>query len=120
MTGHREGRLASLGTVEEIIDWIKSKLIENNCTDAYCGMANGGDILFGKTVISLRKQGYDIKLHCILPCKDYNKSHLDCDILKENSDSFEYLSEDFYKGCDNTRDQKMVEECEILLALCIV
>lgn len=117
LTGHREERLKNLGTEEEIYGWLNKVVLKNNCTDAYCGMANGGDIMFGKLIVSLKKSGHDIKLHCILPCKDYNKTHPDYELLKQNADTFDYLSEEFYKGCDNARDEKMVEECDTLIAL---
>lgn len=117
LTGHREERLPNVDNQDEIIKWIRMKLIENHCTDAYCGMATGADIIYGKIVIMLKKEGYPIKLHCILPCKDYNITHPDYLYLKENSDSFEYLSEEFYRGCDSERDKKMINECEILLAV---
>lgn len=117
LTGHREERLRNLGTEEEIYGWLHKVVLKNNCTDAYCGMASGADIMFGKLIIQLKQLGYNIKLHCILPCKNYNKSHPDYELLKKNADTFEYLSNEFYKGCDNARDEKMVEECDILIAL---
>lgn len=117
LTGHREERLKNLGTESEIYGWLRKEVLKNNCTDAYCGMASGADIMFGKLIIQLKQLGYDIKLHCVLPCKDYNKSHPDYEFLRENSDTFEYLSKNFYKGCDNARDEKMVADCDILIAL---
>ena len=58
-----------------------------------------------------------MKLHCVLPCKNYNSSHKWYDTLKEVADEWVELSEEFYKGCDNVRDQYMVDHSDKLLAI---
>ena len=58
-----------------------------------------------------------IKLHCILPCKDYNSSHKYYKFLKLKATEWVELSDKFYKGCDNVRDQYIVDKCDVLLAI---
>lgn len=116
LTGHREERLKKLGSEQEIKDWIKEMCINLKCTDAYCGMASGGDMLFAKTIIEF-KQEENIKLHIIMPCQNYNSKHKDYNYILDNCDSIQYTSDYFYKGCDSVRDQMLVDKCDVLLAL---
>ena len=46
----------------------KEHIIENNVTDVYTGMALGVDTVMAITVLELKDAGYDIKLHCVIPC----------------------------------------------------
>ena len=109
---------------QQISDWILHQLIEanklsvikNESLDLYCGMASGCDMVFG-FISTLCKLAPKARLHCILPCKGYNSSHQYYEILKENADEWVELSDEFYKGCDNARDQYMVDHCGVLLAI---
>lgn len=74
------------------------------------------DIAFG-LVGTILKEGLGCKLHCVLPCKNYNSSHKLYNSIKEHADEWVELSDEFYKGCDNVRDQYMVDHCDILLAI---
>lgn len=123
LTGHRPERLGydknSYTTTEwvRIIDWLRLAITMNKVTDAYCGMADGCDIVYGIAVQSLKKEGYPIKLHCILPCKNYNSSNPWYNVLKEVADEWIELSDEFYKGCDNVRDQYMIDHSDELFAI---
>ena len=79
-------------------------------------MASGCDMVFG-FISTFCKLAPKARLHCILPCKGYNSSHQYYEILKENADEWVELSDEFYKGCDNVRDQYMVDHCDVLLAI---
>ncbi len=124
LTGHRPQRLG-LPDDETSIEWLGiehwlimqiAKMSEGEAVDLYCGMASGCDIAFGY-VGSIIKGGFDCKLHCILPCKNYNSSHKLYNQIKDAADEWVELSDDFYKGCDNVRDQYMVDHCDVLLAI---
>jgi len=123
LTGHRPERLGynkdNFSTTEwiRLIDWLKLALIELKVTDIYCGMADGCDIAYGIAALALKDEGYSVKLHCILPCKNYNSSNPWYNILKEDADEWIELSEEFYKGCDNARDQYMVDHSDKLFAI---
>ena len=130
LTGHRPQRL---GLPDDELDmawskighWIFNQILD--ASDIYCGMANGSDILIGLNTCAI-KESYrnispriednrNLKLHCILPCKDYNSSNKYFSKLKQEADEWVELSDEFYKGCDNARDQYMVEHCDVLLAI---
>lgn len=123
LTGHRPERLGYANDTYDtfdwirIIDWLKREIKENNITDAYCGMANGCDIAYGIATLRLKQEGYPIRLHCVLPCKNYNTSNIWHHQLKIVADEWVELSEEFYKGCDNVRDQYMVDHSDKLFAI---
>lgn len=131
LTGHRPERLGypelDFETSTEwrnVIDWLKEKILELGITDAYCGMATGCDIAYGIAVMELNNEAWvykidrpKIKLHCILPCKNYNNKISWHRILKEAADEWVELSEEFYRGCDNVRDQYMVDHSDKLFAI---
>lgn len=123
LTGHRPDRLGySKDTYEttdwiRMIDWLKLKIKENSITDVYCGMADGCDIAYGIAALQLKEEGYSVRLHCVLPCKNYNSSNKWYYPLNKVADEWVVLSEEFYKGCDNVRDQYMVDHSDKLFAI---
>jgi uncharacterized phage-like protein YoqJ len=123
LTGHRPERLGyakdTYATIdwERMIDWLKLKIKENAITDVYCGMANGCDIAYGIAALGLKEERCPVKLHCILPCKNYNSSNVWYGKLKKIADEWIELSDDFYKGCDDARDQYMVDHSNKLIAV---
>lgn len=125
LTGHRPQRL---GLPDDELDiawskigrWIFNQILD--ASDIYCGMANGSDILIGLNTCIIKEsprfeENRNLKLHCILPCKDYNSSNKYFSKLKQEADEWIELSDEFYKGCDNARDQYMVDHCDVLLAI---
>lgn len=130
LTGHRPERLGMPDNElddkwNKIRDWIVNNLIqmfqttllEDDSLDVYCGMATGSDILFGMSSVFLKVDIVPLKLHCVLPCKNYNSSHKYYNDIKLLADEWIELSEEFYKGCDSVRDQYMVDHCDVLLAI---
>ena len=126
LTGHRPQRLGLPEDEREdkwiyITNWLNTiileKFVHNEHTDIYCGMASGCDIKLGIIASEMKWMGEDISLHCILPCKNYNSSHKYYDEIKKSADEWVELSDKFYRGCDNLRDQYMVDHCDVLLAV---
>lgn len=130
LTGHRPERLGLSNDEgdhewKDIREWLIKQfveismidLIQCNTTDVYCGMASGSDILFGMIAYIYKSGGLNIKLHCVLPCKEYNSSNKYYQLIKDHADEWIELSEEFYKGCDSVRDQYMVDHCDVLLAI---
>lgn len=130
LTGHRPQRL---GLPEDIGDerwdkietWLIKQLFElyrmatsnGEKLIAYCGMASGCDIEFGYIVSVTSHVATGIKLVCVLPCNDYNSSNQYYNQLKAEADEWIELADEFYKGCDNARDQYMVDHCDVLIAV---
>lgn len=128
LTGHRPQRL---GLSEDeldkswnkIGDWMTNQILkmlevstlQGENLDLYCGMASGCDIRFGITASIVKMD--NLLIHCILPCKNYNSSHKYFNLLKKDSDEWIELADEFYKGCDNARDQYMVDNCDVLIAI---
>lgn len=130
LTGHRPQRLGLPNDEldvrwKEIGKWISNQIAD--ASDVYCGMANGSDILLRLNAGTIKeylkslppelRKHRQLKLHCVLPCKNYNSSHKYYRKIKNDADEWIELSDKFYKGCDNVRDQYMVEHCDILLAI---
>ncbi len=72
VTGHRPNKLYGYDLNDSryitMKDNFKKLLKENNCTEAITGMALGVDTVFALAVLELKEEGYDIKLHCAVPC----------------------------------------------------
>lgn len=69
LTGHRPERLR--GHEAEIRAWIEEQFQIYNFSEAYCGMAQGADQIFG----SVAKE-FNVPLVCCLPYKRKNIIHL--------------------------------------------
>lgn len=122
LTGHRPERLNYNNNLYHpdwyrIINWMKEKIQEYQITDVYSGMAEGCDMVFAMAAIQIKKYGYPLKLHCVLPCNDYQSHHILYQYIKLRADEWIELSDEFYKGCDNVRDQYMVDHSDMLFAI---
>ena len=87
VTGHRPSKLYGYNLSD--LRWqnlkkqFNSILKENNCTEAITGMALGVDTVFALAVLELKDEGYGIKLHCAIPCKNHS-----CKWIKESIDQY--------------------------------
>jgi len=90
VTGHRPNKLYGYNLKDS--RWIKLKnqfkqlLKENECEEAISGMALGVDTVFALAVLELKNEGYPIKLHCAIPCKNHS-----CKWIKESQDLYEEI-----------------------------
>ena len=91
-------------------------LINDGATDFYAGGAIGFDTLAASTVIELRQQYPQIKLHLILPCCKAEQTAkwtaaqvAEYDSILSVADSVEYISEHYYNGCMKARNARLVE-----------
>lgn len=87
VTGHRPNKMYGYNIYNEKWTNLKTKfkklLIELGCKHAWSGMALGVDMVFALAVIELKAEGYDIKLHCAIPCKNHS-----CKWFKESVDLY--------------------------------
>ena len=90
VTGHRPNNLYGYNLSDprwqRLKEQFKSILKENNCEEAITGMALGVDTVFALAVLELKNEGYDIKLHCAIPCKNHS-----CKWIKESVDQYNYI-----------------------------
>ena len=87
VTGHRPNKLYGYDLSDLRWQRLKEKfkqiLKENNCDEAITGMALGVDTVFALAVLELKEEGYNIKLHCAIPCKNHS-----CKWMKESIDQY--------------------------------
>ena len=87
VTGHRPNKLYGYNLNNEknleLKEKFKKILIDNKCTEAITGMALGVDTIFALAVLELKDEGYNIKLHCAIPCKNHS-----CKWIKESVDLY--------------------------------
>lgn len=72
-TGHRI--IPDADILREKLEKVLISLIENGTTDFYAGGAVGFDLLCEQTVLKLREENPNIKLHLILPCNEDEQTY---------------------------------------------
>lgn len=103
--------------IEEIL-----KLINEGCLTFYSGMAMGFDIIAAETVLFLKNTYKDknIELVCVLPFERQSDSFSNIwrqryyDVL-ENCDRKIILSDEYFAGCYQKRNEFMVDNCDYVL-----
>ncbi len=119
-TGHRE--LPEYFSSKKLYTEIE-ELIKNGIEIFYNGMAIGFDLLSAEQVLKLKKKYKDVKLVACIPCYNQEKNFSPKDkkryveILKK-ADKQILLSEKYYKGCMQVRDQYMADNADVLVAFC--
>lgn len=87
VTGHRPNKLYGYNLSDprwqKLKKQFKQILKENNCDEAITGMALGVDTVFALAALELKDEGYGIKLHCAIPCKNHS-----CKWIKESVDQY--------------------------------
>lgn len=98
------------------------KLIESGVTDFYSGMAEGTDCWAAISVLNQRKKNPQLKLHCILPCKEQkNRWSLSAqkvyDSILEKADSVVCINQEYDRNCMMERNRRLVDSADIILAV---
>ena len=97
-------------------------LIDKGYTNFISGMALGADTLCAEIVLEL-KEFFDIKLKCLLPCKNQEKLWSKKDRMKyqsilQNCDEVCYAVDGNYvTGCMHLRNKMMIDASDILIAV---
>lgn len=78
VTGHRPDKLwgydlNKYGWKRLRIYFVR-ELMKHKATDAWSGMALGVDAVFAQSVLILRDSGYNIRLHCAIPCRNHSSN----------------------------------------------
>ena len=127
ITGHRPNKLYGYDLSDP--KWValekqlKQLLIENNCTEAISGMALGVDTIFAIAALELKNEGYNIKLHCAIPCKNQSgnwsskdKKLYDC-ILSKADEVMLVSNEEYTPWLMQKRNKYMVDNSDIVIAV---
>ena len=88
-TGHRDVKFSQ--NMTQRLSSILRQLIQNGVEDFYAGGALGFDMIAERTVIMLREQYPQIKLHLILPCPKEEQTLRWNKAEKKNLTSFKLL-----------------------------
>lgn len=91
VTGHRPNKLYGYDMSDIRYLFLKQELkrilVEEKCTEGITGMALGVDMIFALAIIDLKNEGYDIKLHCAIPCQGHTSKWFD----KKSIDMYNYI-----------------------------
>lgn len=104
-------------------NYFKSILKEIKCEDAYTGMAIGVDTVFAMAVIELQREGYPIKLHCVLPCYgqenkwDKKSQELYRFILSRADEILVSGNGKYSSECMQDRNETLVDMTDMLIAI---
>ncbi len=122
-TGHRIIKITP-----ELVQGLKDaiiNLIEQGVTDFYDGGAVGFDMLCAETVIELKAEYPNIKLHLLLPClpeeqvKGWNKAQIArYNEILQAADSVTVLSEHYTDDCMKQRNKRLVELADCCICYC--
>ena len=130
-TGHRPQKLKFLNKPDdERFIKLKARLGEavetviNNygVKNFLTGMALGVDMLAAELVLELKESNPQITLECVRPCENQNekwtkKSRDKYDIILSRCDKIVTLQETYTSDCMQKRNQYMVDNSDILIAV---
>ena len=122
-TGHRIIKITP-ELVQRLRDTI-ADMIERGVTNFYNGVAIGFDILCAETVIALKAEYSNIRLHMLLPCppeeqiKGWNKAQIArYNEILQAADSVTVLSEHYTEECMKRRNERLVELADCCICYC--
>ena len=120
-TGHRRANI-SIATHSLLLCQLK-KLINDGYCDFYSGGAVGWDTICERAIVDLKAEGFEIRLHLILPCNFEEQTRGWSEDEKQEfiriqscADSIEYISEHYSDSCMKQRNQKLVDNAD--MAIC--
>ena len=98
------------------------KLIDDGYRDFYAGGAVGWDTICERAVVDLKANGFEIRLHLILPCcfEEQTKGWLEEEKrefmdIQSHADTVEYISEHYTDNCMKQRNRKLVDSADMVL-----
>lgn len=120
-TGHRILPKNSMSAIKESLVSELKKLISEGFTDFYTGGALGFDTLAALSVLELKEEYPDIRLHIIIPCKNQSRSwneesRILYEEIKAAADETVCLSPVYFDGCMMVRNRYMVDRASVCIA----
>jgi len=127
VTGHRPGKMYGydLSDVRYLAlkEKFKELLMRENCREAISGMALGVDTVFALSVLELKEEGYPIRLHCAIPCRNQSKKWFPASVNLYNqilakADIVRLVSDEEYKPyLMQKRNEYMVDLSDKVIAV---
>ncbi len=96
-------------------------LLNEGCRTFYSGMAMGFDIIAAEAVLLIKKlYPYELRLVCVIPFKEQSAGFYDSwreryDNILSQCDEKILLSEDYFSGCYQKRNEYMVKNTDCVL-----
>ena len=122
-TGHRIMKITP-----ELVQGLRGAIIDvigKGVTEFYDGGAIGFDVLCTETIVEMKAEYSDIKLHLLLPCppkeqiKGWNKAQITrYEKMLNAADSVTVVSEHYTKECMKRRNQQLVELADCCICYC--
>lgn len=129
-SGHRPEKLCGSGDLNSselrrLLSVLRLEIeesVKEGYTTFLTGMARGIDMWSARFVLELKVKNPNIKLICVIPFKEQNKSlkgaeKFDYNYITELADEVVYLSEDYTKTCMRDRNFFMVDNSSKLIAV---
>lgn len=125
-SGHRPEKLPESENVLRVLKSVLYKAILDCVDEGYncfiTGLARGIDLWAGEIVTELKAQGRGVKLIAAAPYRDHGKNFRNAEkfalgniLLK--ADKVVYVSENYYRGCMQRRNEYMVDNSGKLIAV---
>ena len=115
VTGHRKQRLR--GKEEAVAAWLKEQVQQlsfaERRVECICGGAEGADEIYAEVVAFTENIGADLVFY--LPCEGYRFFALEK--FMDKASRVVNLFRKWTAGGDTIRDKKMVDDCDVLLAV---
>ena len=122
-TGHRIIKITP-----ELVQRLREAIVDiigQGVTEFYNGGAIGFDMFAAETVIELKSDYPDVKLHMLLPCppeeqiKGWNKAQVTrYEKILQAADSVTVLSENSNRDCMKRRNERLVELADCCICYC--
>ena len=122
-TGHRIIKITP-----ELVQRLRDSIVDvigEGVTEFYDGGAIGFDMLCAETVIGLKAEYPDIKLHLLLPCpsdeqvKGWNNTQtVRYEKILQAADSVTVVSEHYTSDCMKRRNERLVELADCCICYC--
>ena len=119
-SGHR---LLGKDFCEKDLEKSVSEAIEKGAKTFYCGMAMGFDLVAAECVLKEKEKNSEIRIVACVPCYGQERGYSERDkrryaeILKK-CDEKVVLSDSYYNGCMQKRNEYMAERSDALIAYC--
>lgn len=95
-------------------------LIDDGCRTFYCGMAMGFDIIAAESVLYYRGKIPNIKLICVIPFEEQEKSYTNdwkqrYNFILQGCDEVLLISKEYHNGCYQNRNKFMVDKSDYVV-----